>query len=246
MGLLLNTSLLASIFHQFPHLDFNFYNTTDVFTPDSARYQQALLFNGIYLLFASVVLFAVFSIYFLVCLCYFCTSCRPQPIKPRPTKSRCLRLIICFLAIVSCGGVGVALYANNKTQEGCEIFTQSVSNVFDIFDLYQFKNQVMQRYIKGLYTQLSSINKAIIQSGNNSSQTVTQLLRNTLIIDGTLGDVTQLIGDANIDTRSFVRLISLYDNWRWWVTICASVWHGLLVLVIIYSTSTQRRCSFVV
>ena len=72
----------------------------------------------------------------------------------------------------------------------------------------------MQRYIKGLYTQLFSINKAIIQSGNNSSQTVTQLLRNTLIIDGTLGDVTQLIGDANIDTRSFVRLISLYDNWR--------------------------------
>ena len=42
MAVLLNTSILAGIFHEFPHLDFNFYNTTSVFTPDSTRYQQVI------------------------------------------------------------------------------------------------------------------------------------------------------------------------------------------------------------
>ena len=33
-------SVVANIFHAFPHLDFNFHNTSSVFTPDSTSYQQ--------------------------------------------------------------------------------------------------------------------------------------------------------------------------------------------------------------
>jgi len=42
MASILNMSSLAEVFHQFPHLDFNFENTTMVFSPTIVAYQQVI------------------------------------------------------------------------------------------------------------------------------------------------------------------------------------------------------------
>lgn len=94
-------TLLAQLFHHFPHRDFNYYNTTTLFTPDSAQYQQALMFNAVYLIFTTIVLVSIFAIYFMVCSCYFCGNCSQGALKPRPSRSRLYRLIIALLAGMS-------------------------------------------------------------------------------------------------------------------------------------------------
>uniref|UniRef100_T2M6F4 Protein tweety homolog n=1 Tax=Hydra vulgaris TaxID=6087 RepID=T2M6F4_HYDVU len=149
---------LAENFHNFPHVDFNFWNTTKVFTPDDFRYQQALLFNGLYLLFASAIILIIFVAYFLVCLCYFCAKCRTEPLKPRPGRSRCLRWLIALVAFLSFAPLGLGFYANNKTKDGVSLFTQSASNIYNQFDLYKFKCVVIQRYLEvGVIKELSEI-----------------------------------------------------------------------------------------
>ncbi|XP_057311961.1 protein tweety homolog 2-like isoform X1 [Hydractinia symbiolongicarpus] len=245
MAALLNTSMLANVFHSFPHVDFNFYNATLLFTPDDLRYQQALFFNGIYVIFAATVLFLLFSIYFLVCSCYFCANCRSQALKPRPTRSRCLRLLIGALAVLSCFPLGILFYGNNKAQDGVEKFASGAKKIYNIFDLYKFKNKVLARYVTlGLQNGVEKLESTL--PFNISLPEVRLLLYNLSSVQEILQQKGNLLKDVNVDLKSVSEDCLTYDSLRWWITLCILLWQLILILITIYSAFSRRRCPFIV
>ena len=64
-------------------------------------FSQALMFNGIIFFFVAIALFLGFTLYFLICSCYFCSNCFPTKITPRPARSRGLRLVVALFALLS-------------------------------------------------------------------------------------------------------------------------------------------------
>ncbi|XP_047143585.1 protein tweety homolog 2 isoform X2 [Hydra vulgaris] len=243
---------LAENFHNFPHVDFNFWNTTKVFTPDDFRYQQALLFNGLYLLFASAIILIIFVAYFLVCLCYFCAKCRTEPLKPRPGRSRCLRWLIALVAFLSfyilffSAPLGLGFYANNKTKDGVSLFTQSASNIYNQFDLYKFKCVVIQRYLEvGVIKELSEI-KFEINPKYSIPAPLQMLMDSVNAANQKLTSSGNLLKDADVNLVQLSNQCNSYEKIRWWITIGIYSWHLLVILVIFYSSYTQSRCSFVI
>eukprot|EP00794_Sanderia_malayensis_P008756 gene8756-9691_t len=131
-----------------PYLLYFEKNTTSIFTPTKTSYLQALMFNGLIILFITGLLFLVFTFYFLICSCYYCSNCFPSVLKPRPSKSRSLRFLIAFFAVISCAPLGLGFYGNDKTMSGVKDFSRSATDIYNKFDLYKFKNLVITQYIK--------------------------------------------------------------------------------------------------
>ncbi|XP_066924684.1 protein tweety homolog 3-like [Clytia hemisphaerica] len=243
MVTVLNTSTLAEVFHGFPHLDFNFQNTTTVFSPTNIAYQQALMFNGIYLFFMTTCLFLIFGFYFLVASCYFYCNCNTQILKPRPSKSKCLRILIGIFAVLSCAALGLSFYGNNKAKDGIEVATEAMQSIYNQFDLYKFKNNdVIQESIRNAKQQVIELQQKVTF---NHSQELGSIEKHLLAASFDLKLSGNLLEVAGVDLQTYAEECTKYDDLRWWIFTTFLCFHLLLVLVILYATYTNRKCALI-
>jgi len=53
-----------------------------------------------------------------------------------------------LLAVCSSVALGVGYYGNNKTEDGVNDVSSSILNIYNRFDLFRFKDVVIERYIE--------------------------------------------------------------------------------------------------
>ncbi|XP_065066228.1 protein tweety homolog 3-like isoform X2 [Rhopilema esculentum] len=233
---------LAEMFHSFPHLDFDFKNATSIFSPTENSYQQALMFNGLIILFVTALLFLVFTFYFLICSCYYCSSCFPSVLKPRPSKSRSLRFLIAFFAVLSCAPLGLGFYGNNKTMDGVNSFSKASADIYNQWDLYKFKNMVLGQFInKDASNAVKNLKDALVKYSIPIPSVLQRLDGLLLSISSGINISTNDLKGSEFSLKDLADEALEYDKIRWWTTIGILLWHLLLVLSVLYGAWGERR-----
>jgi hypothetical protein len=238
-------TLWAKIFHSAPHVNITFHHVDPTFNPENDLYLESL---GILASVPAAWLITTL----VVLLIYLCTRCCDTK-STKHRKSRPIRCILSFFALVTAAGLAGGFYGNHVLHGGVIEFekaTEEINNIVRrVQEMSRTYNDVLQKHIEQNMNKLydGPFQRDIQNSAESHLKIMdnsNEIFKNITVGLEAMDDIRLTVNNPQkrIDLRHIPLWSSIVERYRWPVTMALQGLFTLFCLLLFVGAIVHSRC----